>query len=43
MAILEDVGVIIHIQFKRAQLVATGGPWVTHECLGNKTLVYNLF
>ena len=25
------------------QLVATGGPWVTHQCLGNQVLMIFLF
>ena len=40
-----DFGIYIHIPLQkkkrvaRAQLIATGGPWVTHQCLGNQILM----
>ena len=48
MVFMIDFGKDIHIPLKknpvaRAQLVATGGPWVTHQCLGNQILVIFLF
>ena len=48
MDFMVDFGIDIHIPLQkkrvaRAQLVATGGPWVTHQCLGNQILMIFLF
>ena len=48
MDFMVDFGIDIHIPLKKnlvadAQLVVTGGPWVTHQCLANQILMIFLF
>ena len=38
-----DFGIYIRIQVLCAQLVATGGPWVTHQYLANQIQMIFLF